>query len=712
LNLSLKNISPQLSLSVLWIICAIIVNPIGNFPLNDDWAYAKNVFYLSEQGILKYSDWPAMTLISQMLWGAAFCKVFGFSFTILRISVIILGLIGTNLIFVLTNRISNSQKTAIIATLVLCYNPLYFSLSYTFMTEIPFLVAVLFAFYFYIQHLFNPTQKRYLIAATIFSIIATLTRQTGLILPIVFLIGTFILNRKFDRNLVFHIISAIIVASILYFYVKWLKASGNLSSNFSTVNELFRKTNIRDLMYKLWKRSCVLLFYNGLFLLPFSIYIFKSYWINTSFRQKLLLIPLSTLISIPVIFIWEYIPVSNILNSYGVGPKVLKDYYWEINIRHSLPQFGWTIINISATIGSSLIIFYLLSGLINFIRQRGNNENRFFNNIIGNKTLFNLKFISFGIIAAYWTFLLLGIFFFDRYYLFFLPFLILLFVPAKCINSKVASYSAFCLLIVYMFFSISSTHDYLSWNKIRWKALNSLTDAGISPNKIDGGFEFNGWYETNKRNPDEQFGKSWWFVKDDVYLVAFGDFCGFRKVKKYIYHNYLTFDEDSIFILKRIENERKDTITIFCDAENIKYIDGKEMMPTTDSSFYCEVKKARTDAEAYSGKYSVKLDEQSPYGFTINLKGITTCETIVISAYTKYNTGNASIVASTPGGQGLYIYKTVSDTTNADTWKYIEMEVRLPQNLPQELGFCVWNNTKQTVLFDDFKIQRIITGMH
>jgi hypothetical protein len=39
------------------------------------------------------------------------------------------------------------------------------------------------------------------------------------------------------------------------------------------------------------------------------------------------------------------------------------------------------------------------------------------------------------------------------------------------------------------------------------------------------------------------------------------------------------------------------------------------------------------------------------------------------------------------------------------------MEVRLPQNLPHELGFCVWNNTRKTVLFDDFKIQRIIMRM-
>ena len=43
--------------------------------------------------------------------------------------------------------------------------------------------------------------------------------------------------------------------------------------------------------------------------------------------------------------------------------------------------------------------------------------------------------------------------------------------------------------------TIGATHDYLSWNRVRWQALHNLMqEPQISPNDIDGGFEFNGWY--------------------------------------------------------------------------------------------------------------------------------------------------------------------------------------------------------------------------
>jgi hypothetical protein len=170
----------------------------------------------------------------------------------------------------------------------------------------------------------------------------------------------------------------------------------------------------------------------------------------------------------------------------------------------------------------------------------------------------------------------------------------------------------------------------------------------------------------------------------------------------------LTFGNDSLFILKRIDNPRFDTITVFCDAENFKFINGNEYMLTTNKGLFCEVKNAKTDSEAYSGKYSVKLNEQSPYGFTVSLKGITTCETILVSAYTKYNKGNALIVASSTDSKTLYLTQTVSDTLNSAAWKYLEMKIHIPQNLPHELNFYVWNLSDKLVLFDDFQIRRIV----
>jgi hypothetical protein len=83
-----------LILLLLWCVVVVFINPIGDFPLNDDWAYGQNTRALTLENRLFFSDWPAMTLIAHTLWGTLFGKVFGFSFTVLRFSTLLMGLFG------------------------------------------------------------------------------------------------------------------------------------------------------------------------------------------------------------------------------------------------------------------------------------------------------------------------------------------------------------------------------------------------------------------------------------------------------------------------------------------------------------------------------------------------------------------------------------------------------------------------------------------
>ena len=77
-------------LAALWIGAVLVVNPAGNFPLNDDWAYGKAVRGMVEQGSFRPCPWGGMTLISQAVWGSLFCLPAGFSFTTLRFSTLCL----------------------------------------------------------------------------------------------------------------------------------------------------------------------------------------------------------------------------------------------------------------------------------------------------------------------------------------------------------------------------------------------------------------------------------------------------------------------------------------------------------------------------------------------------------------------------------------------------------------------------------------------
>ncbi len=60
----------------MWIIGFFVVFPIGEFPVNDDWAYSKNVYNLVVNKQFVVDEWPAMNLISQTMYGSLFVAVY------------------------------------------------------------------------------------------------------------------------------------------------------------------------------------------------------------------------------------------------------------------------------------------------------------------------------------------------------------------------------------------------------------------------------------------------------------------------------------------------------------------------------------------------------------------------------------------------------------------------------------------------------------
>ena len=125
-------------LGLIWICMVALTNPVGDFPLNDDWAYGYSVRRLLEQGQLRFSDWTGPNLFGQVLWGLLFCLPFGFSFTALRLSTAVLGLVGVLATYGILRELKTSREIAAIAALILACSPIYFVLSLTFMTDVPF----------------------------------------------------------------------------------------------------------------------------------------------------------------------------------------------------------------------------------------------------------------------------------------------------------------------------------------------------------------------------------------------------------------------------------------------------------------------------------------------------------------------------------------------------------------------------------------------
>src|SRR5262245_15112168 len=115
----------------------LLVPPRGEFPINDDWDYFATVSDLLKHGEIRLSDWPAMTLVGQILWGGLFAKLFGLSYMTLRYSVLTLFLAGALALYGWARTIGRDRTEALFLGLLWTTCPLIFSLSYSFMTDVP-----------------------------------------------------------------------------------------------------------------------------------------------------------------------------------------------------------------------------------------------------------------------------------------------------------------------------------------------------------------------------------------------------------------------------------------------------------------------------------------------------------------------------------------------------------------------------------------------
>ncbi|MCC6796654.1 MAG: glycosyltransferase family 39 protein, partial [Candidatus Hydrogenedentes bacterium] len=163
----------------------LLVSPRGDFPLNDDWVYAKMVQVLANDAHFGLSPFSNAYALTQTLYAAPLVKLFGFSFTLLRLTTIFMGWITVCFTAFTARELGLPNRSAILAALTVFVNPLFINLSYTFMTDVPFCAFASISTYYFVKAFRVPT-KANLLAGTLFSILAFYNRQIGAVIPTVF----------------------------------------------------------------------------------------------------------------------------------------------------------------------------------------------------------------------------------------------------------------------------------------------------------------------------------------------------------------------------------------------------------------------------------------------------------------------------------------------------------------------------------------------
>jgi len=539
-------------LCAIWVAMVIAVDPIGDFPLNDDWAWGGAVKTLYETHVLTIPGWADAAVVGQMLWGLLFCLPAGFSFTALRISTAVLGLAAVLATYGLTREVGASKGLAFLCAFAIAANPLIFESSNTFMTDTPFLAFLLLSVLCFVRTVRTPSLVTAGLAIVL-ALIATLTRQLGLVIPILFAVGCVVGRAVSVRNVVVAVAGMLIVHTGLQRFEEWLRASGQLSANYGRLmrvleDRLRHPFDPAASVLTVGDGVRIVLTYVGFFLAPVLIAIAPR---RLRTAKPYLLVGAALGLG----FGWTaavelgrrgaHMPFFDHFNlvDFGLGPITLPFPHLRGGGGYPVAgaEFWQTVTDIGLVGGGIIVLLVVVTGL----------------ELLGRKSTGAAKpgkvgaAMALAFVVGYGVVLFLMPF--DRYFVPIFPMVLVAGVwgaEARVEGWGVRAISAiaFVGIVLQAGFSVAATHDYLAWNRARWEALDALMSVdGVPLAQIDGGFEFNGWYRYGSPTPP---GKRPW-VEDDRYIVTLGPVPGYRTFRVGSYPRWTAAGDGKIFVLVR-----------------------------------------------------------------------------------------------------------------------------------------------------------------
>lgn len=521
------------------------VNPLGNFPLNDDWHYAYPVKTLIETGEYQLHSYFSPNIFLQVIWGYLFCLIPNeFSFTYLRFSTLVTAVFCGFVFFqIIKSKTNRSFYEAIFLTFFLIFNPLFFSLSFSFMTDVPFLLLCLSSMFFYKKYLEEEKMVHRMLGIGL-AIAALLIRQPGILilvsaeLSIIFF--SFFKKKKeripmkeiFKSKMIFGAIVSILSAMVVYFFIEnylkfWLDGRGH----YISVGGEYLKTlkeNPSLFIFQFSKRGLMTIFYTGLFCFPLiAIFIEKIKAVQLHQKWLFAVVVLFNLLVTFLLFKNNYIfPFGgNIFYNLGLGPVLLKDIY-VLNFATGFEISNYIFISLGLVCQILGCYIFLFLGKKLFQVFREPLKHKFFLLLV----LTNVVYLGAMMIFSY----------FDRYLLLlFASVLIIVFYENS--NKRIYQYrSVVVLTVLFGFFSVVATKDYLTWSRVSDAAYEKLRERGIDEKKIDGGLSKNGFEGTLSE-----------IEKTHEYVLTFNHLENYEEVESITFYRWLFLQDDQLLILKK-----------------------------------------------------------------------------------------------------------------------------------------------------------------
>jgi hypothetical protein len=217
---------PAIFCALAVLLCELISHPFAEMGISDDGPYVVMAHTLATTGHILYTGWAAPMLVWQLILAAAFVKLFGFSFSVVRMSTILIAMVMAFVLQRILVRANISERNATLGTLALVLSPLYLVLSATFLTDITGLFAIVICLYGCLRALQSTTENSaiaWLCFALITNAICGTSRQIAWLGILVIVPSTLWLLRSRRRVLIAGSAATFAGALFIFVCLQWLK---------------------------------------------------------------------------------------------------------------------------------------------------------------------------------------------------------------------------------------------------------------------------------------------------------------------------------------------------------------------------------------------------------------------------------------------------------------------------------------------------------
>jgi Dolichyl-phosphate-mannose-protein mannosyltransferase len=461
----------------------LIAHPVAETGVSDDWSYIWSAKVLAETGHLTYNGWATAMLGWQVYLGALFVKLFGFSFTATRASVLIVSLLCAALIQRVFVRSGTRDGTATIATLTLVLSPLFLPLSFSFMTDIPGLFVIVISIYCCLRAFQANSDKAalgWITCAALSNVAGGTVRQVAW-LGVLVMVPSAVWHLRSRRYMLsagagLWIISVAGIAVSMHWFHK---------QPYAVIEKLFfPRPHYLD-------PTITVLIGTLISILPIA-----SAFLLGSLGGKN---RVNILVKAAVI-------MSAIVLIHAIGAHRVTDVFFGTNVGWFTNKFPDFILGSRAQIlplwvQTTIIVMTLASAasvlvcLTKLVRDPCESD---FTKQISNSVLIEL-FAPFTV--AYVLLVITRSAFYDRYYL---PLALIFAIGLIRIYRQSIADTLPCISILvgifYAAYGVCSLHDYYSFNRARLLAIQSVLATGVPRTAIEAGFEYDAWTQV------EQFG--------------------------------------------------------------------------------------------------------------------------------------------------------------------------------------------------------------